>query len=76
MSSTRLTRFCKAGDVVAVAGRREVLVNVLGEGDEVDDVELLDVPVEAVDVLLTNKDLDGRTLGRGCRRSPMRAACS
>ena len=52
----------KAGDVVAVSGRREVLVNILGEGEEVDDAELLNIPVEAVDVLLTSKDLDGRTL--------------
>jgi putative transport protein len=27
----------RAGDVVAIAGRREVLVNVLGQGVEVDD---------------------------------------
>jgi putative transport protein len=52
----------KAGDVVAMSGRREVLVNLLGEGVEIDDTELLDVPVEAVDVLLTAKELDGRTL--------------
>lgn len=52
----------KAGDIVSVSGRREVLVNRLGEGDEVDDVELLDVPVEAVDVLITSKAYDGRTL--------------
>jgi putative transport protein len=52
-----------AGDVVAVAGRREVLVNLLGQGEEVDDRELLDVPVEAVDVLITSKDLDGKELG-------------
>ena len=52
----------KAGDVVAVSGRREVLVSLLGEGVEVDDTELLDVPVEAVDVLLTSKDLNDRTL--------------
>ena len=52
----------KAGDVAAVSGRREVLVNILGEGIEVDDKELLDIPVEAVDVLLTSKALDGRTL--------------
>lgn len=52
----------RAGDVVAVSGRREILVNILGEADEVDDAELLDIPVEAVDVLLTSKDLDGRTL--------------
>ncbi len=52
----------KAGDVVAISGRREVLVGLLGEGVEVDDTDLLDVPVEAVDVLLTSKDLDDRTL--------------
>ena len=52
----------KAGDIAAVSGRREVLVNILGEAIEVDDKELLDIPVEAVDVLLTSKALDGRTL--------------
>jgi putative transport protein len=52
----------KVGDVAAVSGRREVLVNILGEAIEVDDKELLDIPVEAVDVLLTSKALDGRTL--------------
>lgn len=52
----------RPGDVVAVAGRRDILVNVLGQGVEVDDLELLDVPVEAVDVLITNKELDGHTL--------------
>jgi len=52
----------KAGDIVAVSGKREVLVNLLGDADEVDDQELLDVPVESVDVLLTSRQLDGMTL--------------
>lgn len=52
----------KAGDIVAVSGKREVLVNLLGDADEIDDQELLDVPVESVDVLLTSKQLDGMTL--------------
>ena len=52
----------QAGDVVAVAGEREVLVRVLQEADEVDDKELLAVPVEGVDVLVTNKEVDGKTL--------------
>jgi len=51
-----------AGDIVAVAGRREALVTLFGEAVEVDDRELLDVPVEAVDVLITSKALDGREL--------------
>jgi putative transport protein len=52
----------KAGDVVAVAGEREVLVRVLQEADEVEDRELLSVPIEGVDILVTNKDVDGKTL--------------
>lgn len=61
-------RVLKPGDVVAVVGPREVLVNVLGEGLEVDDVELLDMPVDAVDVLLTSKSLDGRTLAEAAQQ--------
>jgi putative transport protein len=54
----------RAGDVVAVAGRREVLVEVLGaSGAEVEDHELLDVPVASFDVVLTSEDLAGKTLG-------------
>ncbi|HEV8412159.1 MAG TPA: aspartate-alanine antiporter [Bryobacteraceae bacterium] len=50
-------------DVVAVAGRREVLVGVIGPGaQEVEDPELLDVPVEGVDVYVTSKEVDGKTL--------------
>jgi len=52
----------KAGDVVAVAGEREVLVRALQNAVEVDDKELLAVPVEGVDVLVTNKEVDGKTL--------------
>jgi putative transport protein len=52
-----------AGDIVAVAGRREVLVSVIGAAaDEVDDRELLAVPIEGVDVYVTAKDVDGKTL--------------
>jgi putative transport protein len=53
----------QAGDILAVAGRREVLVNVLGAAaDEVEDRELLSVPAEGVDVYVTSKDVDGKTL--------------
>jgi putative transport protein len=73
----------REGDVVAVAGARDVLVNVIGQGVraigvsggrdalvnvsgegaiEVDDPELLSMPVEGVDVLVTNKAVDGKTL--------------
>jgi len=52
----------KEGDVVAIAGEREVLVTLLQNADEVEDKELLAVPVEGVDVLVTNKEVDGKTL--------------
>jgi putative transport protein len=51
------------GDVAAVAGGRDVLVKVLGEqATEVEDAELLAVPVEGLDVLVTNKAVDGKAL--------------
>ena len=53
----------REGDIVAVAGAREILVKVIGEAaQEVDDPELLNVPVEGVDVYVTSKDVDGKTL--------------
>jgi putative transport protein len=52
-----------AGDIVAVAGRRDVLVNVIGAAaDEVDDRELLAVPIEGLDVYVSSKGVDGKTL--------------
>jgi putative transport protein len=46
-----------------VAGRREVLVSLVGAGaEEIDDRELLAVPVEGVDVYVTSKEVDGVTL--------------
>src|SRR3954467_10356351 len=53
----------KAGDIVAVAGRRDVLVQLIGGGaEEVEDRELLAVPAEGVDVYVTSKDVDGKPL--------------
>jgi len=53
----------REGDVVAVAGTRDVLVNVLGaSAAEVEDPELLAVPIEGVDILVSNKAVDGKTL--------------
>jgi len=51
-----------AGDVVAISGRREFVVSRLPGSHEVEDRELLDVPAESVDVVITTKDFDGRTL--------------
>ena len=73
----------REGDVVAVAGARDVLVNVIGQGVravgvsggrdtlvnvsgegaiEVDDPELLSTPIEGVDIYVTSKEVDGKTL--------------
>lgn len=53
----------QAGDIVAVAGRRDVLVNVIGAAaEEVDDRELLAVPIEGVDIYITRREVDGKTL--------------
>jgi putative transport protein len=63
----------REGDVVAVAGTREVLVKVIGESaQEVDDPELLNVPVEGVDVYVTEKAVDGKTLAELARRPEAR----
>jgi putative transport protein len=56
-----------AGDSLAITGRREVMVSRLDElrlgMREVDDAELLDIPADVVDVVVTRGDIDGRTLG-------------
>jgi putative transport protein len=83
----------REGDVIAVVGAREVLVNIIGEraklaavaggretlGNvvaegplEVDDRELLAVPVEGLDVYVTNKDVDGKTLSELAQQSGAR----
>jgi len=63
----------REGDVVAVAGAREVLVQVIGDGaKEVDDPELLNVPIEGVDVYVTSKAVDGKTLAEVALRPSAR----
>jgi len=52
----------QAGDVVAVSGPTEALVALEQHGKEVADKELLDIPVESVDLVITHKDVNGRTL--------------
>src|SRR6201984_3864777 len=49
--------------MVAAVGSRETQASVTsGVAIEVDDPELLSVPVEGVDVYVTNKEVDGKTL--------------
>src|SRR5262249_13749874 len=64
----------REGDVLAVIGARDVLVKVIGESaPEVDDPELLSVPIEGVDVYVTNKAVDGKTLAELARMPSARS---
>src|SRR5437773_7101511 len=60
--------------MVAAAGSREVLAYPGGATTEieVDDPELLSVPVEGVDVYVTNKEVDGKTLAELSTKSEAR----
>ncbi len=52
----------EVGDIIAVSGPHEAMVEWSNQGDEVNDHELLDIPIETVNVVVTEKALDGRTL--------------
>ena len=58
----------REGDVVAVIGRQEVHVT-RGDviGPEVSDPSLLDIPLESLDVVITNRSLDGKSLAELAR---------
>jgi putative transport protein len=63
----------RLGDVIAVSARTEVLVERSAVvGPEVDDKELLDFPVEVLDVVLTNRCFDGMTLEEFANSEPWR----
>jgi putative transport protein len=52
----------QVGDIIAVSGRHEDLIAWSNGAEEVADKELLDAPVEAVDVIITSKAAHGKTL--------------
>lgn len=58
-------RKIQAGDVIAIMARYE-LHAARGDviGAEVSDPELLDIPLEALDVVVTNRSLDGSSLAQ------------
>lgn len=62
----------QVGDVLAVSGRHETLVEWSNHAEEVADKELLDMPVEAVDIVVTAKAADGKTLLELSRSSDAR----
>jgi putative transport protein len=62
----------REGDVVAVTGRREAIVQLLDpRAEEVEDRELLDVPFQVNEVLLTKGA--GRTIGQAAAEDWARA---
>lgn len=52
----------QAGDIGVISGKTEALVNLSNMADEVADAELLDIPVESVDLVVTSKQANGKTL--------------
>jgi len=53
----------RPGDIVGLAGPREVLLKIETTlGPEVDDRELFDVPIQILDVVVTSKAIAGKTL--------------
>jgi putative transport protein len=54
----------EAGDVVVASGRRDVLITALGRVPalEVEDRELLDIPIATYDIVVNRRDVIGRTL--------------
>jgi putative transport protein len=51
------------GDVIVVIARRSVLLKTVEEiGPESDDAELLSIPMKSAQVVLTNKDVVGKTV--------------
>jgi len=66
---TRIER----GDVLALYGRREVVLECgPGLGPEVDDPELLDFPIEVAKVVVTNREITGRTFSELASWPPAR----
>lgn len=56
------------GDILAISGRREVLIETLGAcAQEIDDRALLDIPVTVAEVLVTNRAIAGRTIAELAR---------
>jgi putative transport protein len=63
-----------AGDLIAIGGPRQALVNVLGErAEEVDDPELLDIPMASHQVLVNKRTWAGHRLEEIARADAVRA---
>ncbi|MFT9410106.1 aspartate-alanine antiporter [Acetobacter fabarum] len=56
------TTLLREGDIVAVSGPHDALVYWSNHAEEVADQELIEIPVETVDVVVTSKQLGGQRL--------------
>ncbi|MBS0967120.1 aspartate-alanine antiporter [Acetobacter okinawensis] len=56
------TTLLHEGDIVAVSGPHEALVYWSNHAEEVADQELIEIPVETVDIVVTSKKLNGQRL--------------
>jgi putative transport protein len=56
------TSVLEAGDTVAILGRTEALVKLLGSAYEVTDPELLEIPVASYGLYVTSNAVTGKTL--------------
>ena len=61
--SPAATTILDSGDTIAILGRTESMIEILGPtSSEVADPELLEIPVASVDLFITSKVIAGRTL--------------
>lgn len=60
------------GDIVAVSGKHEALVEWAGRAVEVSNAELLNIPVEVLDVYVSSRKANGQTLQSLAQRSTAR----
>ncbi|MCX5480140.1 aspartate-alanine antiporter [Kaistia geumhonensis] len=61
----------KAGDIVSVAGTRSTLRRMFAAGaEEVEDREMLAIPLGGVDIVVTRRAFDGKTLAELAQMEP------
>ena len=59
----------RAGDAIALSGPRQIIVELVGaRAEEIEDRELLDIPVTSADVLLMDAKLAGTNLGEASKQ--------
>ncbi len=52
----------KVGDIIAISGKQKILVEWGNHANEIADEDLLSIPVESVDVIITNRKMCNKSL--------------